>query len=97
MNVSYKWLKDYVDFDLSPEEVAAALTSGGLEVDSLEEVQSIKGGLIGLFVGGYPRHASASHHRRSGQGRRTPADCLWCTECEGWSEGDCCRRGLCAL
>ena len=51
MNVSYKWLKDYVDFDLSPEEVAAALTSGGLEVDSLEEVQSIKGGLKGLFVG----------------------------------------------
>ncbi|MBO4485499.1 MAG: hypothetical protein J5734_00020, partial [Prevotella sp.] len=51
MNVSYKWLKDYVDFDLSPEEVAAALTSGGLEVDSLEEVQSIKGGLKGLYVG----------------------------------------------
>ncbi len=51
MNVSYKWLKDYVDFDLSPEEVAAALTSGGLEVDSVEEVQSIKGGLKGLFVG----------------------------------------------
>ena len=51
MNVSYKWLKDYVDFDLSPEEVAAALTSGGLEVDSLEEVQSIKGGLKGFFVG----------------------------------------------
>ena len=37
MNVSYKWLKDYVDFDLSPEEVAAALTSGGLEVDSTTE------------------------------------------------------------
>ena len=51
MNISYKWLKEYVDFDLSPEEVCAALTSGGLEVDALEEVQSIKGGLKGLYVG----------------------------------------------
>ena len=51
MNISYKWLKEYVDFDLSAEEVAAALTSTGLEVDSLEEVQAIKGGLQGLYVG----------------------------------------------
>ena len=51
MNISYKWLKEYVDFDLSAEEVAAALTSGGLEVGGVEEVQSIKGGLKGLFVG----------------------------------------------
>ena len=51
MNISYKWLKEYVDFDLTPEEVCAALTSTGLEVDSLEEVQTIKGGLKGLFVG----------------------------------------------
>ena len=51
MNISYKWLKEYVDFDLTPEEVCAALTSEGLEVDALEEVQSIKGGLKGLYVG----------------------------------------------
>ena len=51
MNISYKWLKEYVDFDLSAEEVSAALTSTGLEVDSLEEVQAIKGGLQGLYVG----------------------------------------------
>lgn len=51
MNISYKWLKEYVDFNLSAEEVCAALTSGGLEVDALEEVQSIKGGLKGLYVG----------------------------------------------
>ncbi|MDY4431806.1 MAG: phenylalanine--tRNA ligase subunit beta [Prevotella sp.] len=51
MNISYKWLKEYVDFDLSPEEVCAALTSTGLEVDALEEVQTIKGGLKGLYVG----------------------------------------------
>ena len=51
MNISYKWLKDYVDFDLTPQEVCDALTSVGLEVDSLEEVQGVKGGLKGLYVG----------------------------------------------
>ena len=51
MNISYKWLKEYVDFDLTPQQVADALTSGGLEVDALEEVQTIKGGLKGLYVG----------------------------------------------
>ena len=51
MNISYKWLKEYVDFDLTPQEVCDALTSTGLEVDALEEVQSIKGGLRGLYVG----------------------------------------------
>lgn len=51
MEISYKWLKEYVDFDLSPQQVADALTSCGLEVDALEEVQSIKGGLKGLYVG----------------------------------------------
>ncbi len=51
MNISYKWLKEYVDFDLTPQQVCDALTSTGLEVDALEEVQSIKGGLKGLYVG----------------------------------------------
>ncbi len=51
MNISYKWLKEYVDFDLTPQEVCDALTSTGLEVDALEEVQSIRGGLKGLYVG----------------------------------------------
>lgn len=51
MNISYKWLKEYVDFDLSAEEVAVALTSIGLEVGSIEEVQTIRGGLKGLVVG----------------------------------------------
>ena len=50
MNISYKWLKEYVDFDLGAEQVAEALTSIGLEVGSVEEVQAIKGGLHGLVV-----------------------------------------------
>ena len=51
MNISYKWLKEYVDFDLTPQQTADALTSCGLEVDALEEVQTVKGGLKGLYVG----------------------------------------------
>jgi len=50
MNISYKWLKEYVDATLTAQEVADALTSAGLEVDSVEEVQTIKGGLEGLYV-----------------------------------------------
>ena len=51
MNISYKWLKEYVDFNLSPQETAEVLTSCGLEVGGIEEVQTIKGGLKGLYVG----------------------------------------------
>ena len=51
MNISYNWLKEYVNFDLTPEQVAAALTSIGLETGEVEEVQSIKGGLEGLVIG----------------------------------------------
>lgn len=51
MNISYNWLKDYVNTDLQPEEVSAALTSIGLETGGVEEVQTIKGGLEGLFIG----------------------------------------------
>ncbi len=51
MNISYNWLKEYVSFDMTPEEVSAALTSIGLEVGSVDEVQSIKGGLEGIVIG----------------------------------------------
>lgn len=51
MNISYNWLKEYVSFDMTPEEVSAALTSIGLEVGSVEEVQAIKGGLEGIVIG----------------------------------------------
>ena len=51
MNISYNWLKEYLDFDLQPDEVADALTSIGLETGGVEEVQTIKGGLEGLVIG----------------------------------------------
>ena len=51
MNISYNWLKEYVDFSLTPDEVSAALTSLGLETGGVEKVETIKGGLEGLVVG----------------------------------------------
>ncbi len=51
MNISYNWLKDYINTSLTPDELAAALTSIGLETGSVEEVESIRGGLRGLVIG----------------------------------------------
>ena len=45
MKISYNWLKDYIACDLTPEQVAEALTSIGLEVDSIEMEEEIPGGL----------------------------------------------------
>jgi len=51
MNISYNWLKEFVDFNYSPEETAKILTSIGLENGPVDEVETIKGGLNGLVIG----------------------------------------------
>ncbi|MBP7509761.1 MAG: phenylalanine--tRNA ligase subunit beta, partial [Prolixibacteraceae bacterium] len=51
MNIAYSWLKEYIDIDIQPIELGQILTSLGLEVGSIEEVETIKGGLKGLVVG----------------------------------------------
>jgi phenylalanyl-tRNA synthetase beta chain len=51
MNISYSWLKQYIDINLSPAEVAKVLTSIGLEVEGIESVEKIKGGLEGFVIG----------------------------------------------
>lgn len=51
MDISYKWLKRYIDFSESPKELAAVFTSTGLECDQIEEVETIRGGLRGLKIG----------------------------------------------
>ncbi len=51
MKVSYNWLKDFVSVDLSPEQISEILTDTGLEVEGLEKVESIKGGLAGVVFG----------------------------------------------
>ncbi|HYK77394.1 MAG TPA: phenylalanine--tRNA ligase subunit beta, partial [Daejeonella sp.] len=51
MKISYKWLKHFIQTDQSPEEISLILTNIGLEVESLEKVQTIPGGLEGLLIG----------------------------------------------
>lgn len=51
MKISYNWLRNYVDTDLTPEEMSKILTDTGLEVEGLEKIEAIKGGLEGVFVG----------------------------------------------
>ena len=51
MNVSYNWLKRYIDTDLSAERIAEILTELGLEVEDFEKIETIKGGLKGVVVG----------------------------------------------
>jgi phenylalanyl-tRNA synthetase beta chain len=51
MTISYNWLKEYIDIPESAEEIGKVLTSGGLEVESVEEHETIKGGLKGLVIG----------------------------------------------
>ena len=51
MKISYNWLKEILPVKYSPEETAALLTACGLEVESIEQFESIKGGLKGLVIG----------------------------------------------
>ncbi len=51
MKISYNWLKDYIQTDLTAEQAAAILTASGLEIEGIEKVESIRGGLQGLVVG----------------------------------------------
>ena len=50
MKLSYNWLKDYLECDLTPEQVAEAMTSIGIEVDSVSVQEEIPGGLAGVVV-----------------------------------------------
>lgn len=51
MDISYKWLKRFIDVDMPADRLAAVLTSLGLECDTVEEVESIRGGLRGVVIG----------------------------------------------
>lgn len=51
MTISYNWLSEYLPEKIEPEKLSKILTSIGLEVESLEPYEELKGGLAGLFVG----------------------------------------------
>lgn len=51
MKISFNWLKNYLDFDLSPERTAEILTDTGLEIEGLHKYEEIQGGLEGIVIG----------------------------------------------
>ena len=51
MKVSYNYLKKFIDFEINPNQLGDILTSTGLEVESIEKIEAIKGGLEGLVIG----------------------------------------------
>jgi phenylalanyl-tRNA synthetase beta chain len=51
MKISYNWLKNYISTDIDPEKISNILTDSGLEIDGMQKIQTIKGGLEGLVVG----------------------------------------------
>ncbi len=51
MKISYNWLKQYIDIDLSPEKVSELLTDCGLEVEGLEKTETVRGGLKSVVIG----------------------------------------------
>ena len=51
MKISYNWLKQYINVDLPSENIAQLLTNCGLEVESIEAIESVKGGLKGVVIG----------------------------------------------
>ena len=51
MKISYSWFNNYLNLDLPPDEISDLLTDIGLEVEGVEEVDSIKGGLKGVVIG----------------------------------------------
>lgn len=51
MKISYNWLKEFVDFSFTPEELSEILTNTGLEVEGIEKIEAVKGGLAGVIVG----------------------------------------------
>ena len=64
MNISYNWLKNYININVSPEQISKILTSIGLEVGSVEQIQTVKGGLEGLVVGevfSCAKHENSDH------------------------------------
>ena len=51
MNISYNWLRRYLDTSLTAEQIAVILTDIGLEVEGFEKIETVRGGLKGVVVG----------------------------------------------
>lgn len=51
MKISLEWLREYIDIELAVEHISEYLTELGLEVEGVDEIQNIPGGLKGLIIG----------------------------------------------
>lgn len=71
MKVSYNWIKNYLNVDLSAEDCAKVLTDTGLEVEGIHEIESVKGGLKGLLVG---EVLTCEQHPNADRLRKTTVD-----------------------
>ena len=71
MKVSYNWIKNYLNVDLSAEDCAKVLTDTGLEVEGIHEIESVKGGLKGLLVG---EVLTCDQHPNADRLRKTTVD-----------------------
>lgn len=71
MKVSYNWIKNYLNVDLSAEDCAKVLTDTGLEVEGIQEIESVKGGLKGLLVG---EVLTCEQHPNADRLRKTTVD-----------------------
>ncbi len=99
MTISYNWLKEYIDIPESPEEIGHVLTSTGLEVESVELHETVKGGLQGLVIGEVltcAKHPNADKLSLTtvdvGNNKILPIVC-GAPKCSGGSEGNCgCSR-----
>lgn len=82
MNIAYSWLKEYIDIDLTPQQIGDILTQTGLEVGGIDEVETVKGGLKGLVIGEVvtcERHPDSDHLSKTtvnvGTGELLPIIC----------------------
>lgn len=91
MNISYNWLKNYLHIDKTPDELSLILTDIGLEVEAVEKVQSIPGGLEGLIVG---EVVSAEQHPNADKLRVTKVDVGTGTMLDIVCGAPNCRAGL---
>ncbi len=71
MKISYNWLKEYIKTDLPPEKVSEILTNTGLEVEGLEEIETVKGGLKGVIIG---KVLTCEPHPNADRLRKTTVD-----------------------
>lgn len=71
MKISFSWLKDYLDVSLPLDKVTEVLTDTGLEVEGVETVESVKGGLKGVVVG---EVVSCEQHPNADKLKKTSVD-----------------------